>query len=795
MLLSNLSLFGKAKLKLVSNVFPVNRAPILLLDKLEIGLREARVNQVSIQALSLPALTPDYCPALPETVAVTPVLDNRAVEDLTAWLRERLSYPEIEVFPMLLATPRKAGKSYSLVEPPRKQSELFEEDKQCVHALRRSWCSICIQKETQTREHNTTNVDLFDLIFPILQPPLGESFDSPIAFPPGKELYPFQRLGVKFLADHTHALLADEMGLGKSIQAIIAIRFLLRMGTVTSGLLLCPKTVLTDWQQKLWEWAPELKVLKVRGPKAQRLIYWNSPAHIHLTTYETWRQDIQDMVAASDNLQVAGDRPLQSLDDEEEIQDVDMLQDIGKAKFDFVILDEVQKIKNATADVSKAARLIDARIRWGLSGTPLENRLEDLISIFACLKPGLLKEDDVATPSRVKVAIRPYLLRRRKRDALPELPEKVCDEIWLELSPAQTDAYNRAEEEGIVELNSHGDRVTIQHVLALITKLKQICNLEPVSGESCKLEYLLEELEGISEQGDKALVFSQYPEKTLSFLQPELERFRPLVYHGSMSESQRDAVVTKFQREEENRVFLISVKAGGLGLTLTRANYVYHFDLWWNPSVSVQAEDRTHRIGQKKTVFVTSVLTAGTIEEKIQNMLNKKRELFKAIVDDLSDTNLSKVLTKEELFGLFKLAKPKADPGATGPKESWVQISPQEFENLVADLYQKMGYQVKVTPPSRDHGVDVYAKHQSDSGAQSLAIQCKHYPTGVVGVEHVRSLYGVIQAQPDLTKGVLCTSGHFSQECRKFAEDKRIDLFDGERLKILLAKYGLLVGL
>jgi len=820
MFLKNLKFLERTKLKLVNKIFPVKRTEILLLDKLEIALKEAKINQISIPSISLPHITSDFCPESSEIIELKTLLEDRGLEDLTLWLSEQLSYPEIEFFSVLLDIPRKAGKSYHQATTKERQDTLFgpdEGDMDCIHGLKKSWCSICIQKERQDRERSYSHVDLFDLIFPILQPPLGENFDSPIAFPLGMDLYPFQREGVKFLADHDQALLGDEMGLGKSIQAIVAIRCLLRMGKVTNCLILCPKSVLTDWEKKLWDWAPELRVTKVRGPKEQRQISWNGPAHIYLTTYETLRQDSASSLVDSEVIiNSDGSHSItcpnvgcpQRLRMDKEIFGIQVRcptcnhlftytpsEDIAKKQFDLVILDEIQKIKNPSAAITKATRQIDASYRWGLSGTPLENRLEELISIFAYLKPGLLHYDDVARPLKVKEAIKPYFLRRRKTDALPELPEKVYEEAWLELSPAQKEAYDKAFYESKVYLENLGEYRTVQHVLAQITKLKQICNMDPVTKESPKLEYLLEKLEEITEQDDKVLVFSQYPEKTLKFIEPELKQFNPLFYHGLLSDSQRDEIVRRFQEEDHSKVLLMSVKAGGLGLTLTRANFVFHFDLWWNPSVAVQAEDRAHRIGQKNTVFVTSLFIVDTIEEGILNLLKGKREVFKTVIDDLSDTNLSKVLTEEELFSLFNLQKAKptttkimTERGLT--IESLEQISPQQFEKLMANLYERMGYQVRLTPQTKDQGIDIHAKRLTETGTESLAIQCKHYPNGVVGVEHARSLYGVIQDQQSVTKGVLITNGEFSKECKDFAKGKRLELFSGNYICGLLEKYG-----
>lgn len=821
MLLDNLKFLERAKLNLANKIFPVKSVEIFLLDKLEILLKEAKVNQISIPSIFLPRITSDFCSEVPEIIELKTLMKEQESEDLTLLLREYLSYPEIELIPLLLNMPRKAGKVYKRIEEKETQDSLFdaeEGDKVCIHGLKKSWCAICIEKKEQEREETLHRVDPFDLIFPILQPPLGEDFDSPIAFPPGMKLYPFQCEGVKFLVNHKRALLADEMGLGKSIQTIVAIRFLLRMGKITNGLILCPKSVLTDWERKLWEWAPELRVIKVRGSKEKRQINWNSPAHIYLTTYETLRQDLEYLVSknnvtinfdGSHVIICQNDGCSQRIRIEKELFGKQLAcptckhkfiysptKVIAKKELDLIILDEIQKIKNPGAAITKATRKIDACFRWGLSGTPLENRLEELISIFAYLKPGLLVYDYAVRPLKVKEIIKPYFMRRRKKDVLPELPEKIHEEIWLEMPQAQREAYERTEKDGVVVLNKQGDSITVHHILALITKLKQICNIDPASKESCKLEYLLEKLEEISEQDDKALVFSQYPEKTLKFLEPDLKQFNTLVYHGSLSDSQRDKVVKRFQEEEHSRVLLMSVKAGGLGLTLTRANFVFHFDLWWNPSVATQAEDRTHRIGQKKTVFVTSLFTVGTIEERIQNLLNRKRELFKAVIDDLSDTSISKVLTEEELFGLFNLQKVK--PTITKDIslrqdviETLEQILPQEFEKLIANLYEKMGYQVKLTSQTRDQGIDIFAKRINESGVESLAIQCKHYTRGVVGVEHARSLYGVIQAHESITKGILVTSSEFSKECKDFAKGKRLELFNGTYICGLLQKYNI----
>ncbi len=484
-----------------------------------------------------------------------------AIEDLTSWLFSQISQPVIESIP-LLGNPRREGKSYGAILPSMESPSTREAREECVHGLKKQSCAICQQREKETREKTPRPLDLFDLIFPILQPPLGEDFDNWLVLPPNAELYDFQRVGVRFLADRDHALLADEMGLGKSIQTIMAIRILFQQGKIFKVLLVCPKAVLGDWDKKLEDWAPELRVLKVRGTKEQREQYWKSPTHIYLTTYDIVREDLQ-YVSLAAQLSVTTENTARNF---------------SRRQFDLIVLDEIQRIKNPSAQITQAVRSVNARMRWGLSGTPLENKVEDLISIFAYLKPGLLHEQDPWNVGKIKKDIDPYFLRRRKQELLAtlNLPEKFHEETWLELYPSQRDIYDRVERDGIAELNAKGEAITRPHIFALITKLKQICNLDPRSGDSCKADYLIEELAELTAQDFKALVFSQYPEKTLRVLKPRFEQFGPVIYDGSLSDSQRDDIVQKFQSGHDHHVLLMSVKSGGVGLTLHRANYVYH---------------------------------------------------------------------------------------------------------------------------------------------------------------------------------------------------------------------------
>ncbi|MXY42656.1 MAG: SWF/SNF helicase family protein, partial [Dehalococcoidia bacterium] len=240
-----------------------------------------------------------------------------------------------------------------------------------------------------------------------------------------------------------------------------------------------------------------------------------------------------------------------------------------------------------------------------------------------------------------------------------DIPELRHDIHWLDMSSGQRKSYDHAEATGITGIRDMKGEATRIHILALITKLKLICNYDDESGQSCKLEFLADRVDEIVDSGEKALVFSQYPQKTVPKIETEMRSFNPLRFDGSLSTGERDRVVEQFQDEDENDLLLMSVRAGGVGITLTRANHVFHFDHWWNPAVIDQASARVHRIGQKRAVFIHSLYTVGTIEERIANLLEGKRQLFEEMFGDMTDKDVSGKLTDEDLFGLFGLEPPK----------------------------------------------------------------------------------------------------------------------------------------
>lgn len=495
----------------------------------------------------------------------------------------------------------------------------------------------CLEKKPATRIKPPTDaLSLQDRLFYLLQPPLeswlaGQELIMPF------EPFSYQYEGIAWLFSSQSALLADEMGLGKTMQTITAIRLLLRSGQARRIVLICPKPLIPNWQREFRTWAEELPVVTVEGNGARRRMLWTMPGvPILIANYELMARDIAEIP-------------------EEE-----------QPKFDLLVLDEAQRIKNRDSNTAVTARSIKRRRSWALTGTPIENRPEELAALFEFME--VIPKGGSPDLRQLSKLAKKYILRRTKDLVMKDMPPRIDRDAELELTDAQESAYRIAEKEGVIQLNELGDSISVQHVFELVLRLKQITNYDPLTGESAKLERLVADMEEIAASGGKAILFSQWT-KTIDWLEPRLKEFNPLVYHGGVPTKQREPILAKFKADPDAHILLMSYGTGAVGLNLQFAGYVFLFDRWWNPAIEDQAINRAHRIGVKNPIIVTRFISKNTIEERIDRVLREKRELFEAVLGEGDNSNRTLSLNASEIFGLFDLkARHKDGARSIGPK-------------------------------------------------------------------------------------------------------------------------------
>lgn len=466
------------------------------------------------------------------------------------------------------------------------------------------------------------------------------------------ELRTYQKHGYDWLAFlqkyGLNGILADEMGLGKTVQAITKLVDAHSDGEQKTSLVVCPPSVLSAWEDdfKKFTSTQYFRTAQYVGSGRQRVLLDRGHYAVILTTYSIVTRDIEAL---------------------------------SKIQWEYVVLDEAQKIKNAETSAAKSCKRLLAKHKLALSGTPIENRLSEVWSIYDFLMPSYLgtqsqfknqfeipivRRGDRTAQAQLRTRIHPFKLRREKSLVATELPPKIYMDRYCELTPEQVQLYKHfasAESERIKNLPGSDIRLDTS-IMTAILRLKQICchpalvtkDTKEIYGRSGKLEVLIEIIEEILENEERALIFSQFTEMH-SILRRLLDEkgLKYLYLDGSTPLQQRSRLKEEFQ-EGKTPFFLISLQAGGLGLTLTKANCVIHYDRWWNPAVEDQATDRAHRIGQTDPVKVFKIHTSGTIDERIGKLQAKKKDLFNSIIEV---DQIRKEVSKDELLALF--APPK----------------------------------------------------------------------------------------------------------------------------------------
>ncbi len=479
--------------------------------------------------------------------------------------------------------------------------------------------------DTTTRMKPPANMGrLRDRLLTLLQPPLEGMLGKGKLTLPFKP-YPYQLQGVAFLIPRNAALIADEMGLGKTVQVILSLRLMLTSGMLKRALVVCPKPLVINWTRELRTWSPDMPFEVITGDTEQRTAMWKiSNCPVQLVNYEILTRDHEII-----------------LDPE--------------VRFDLVVLDEAQRIKSASSKTALAAKALKRDRSWAMSGTPIENRVEDLTSIFAFVDPKLIPAG--TEPRRMSEMVRDHIIRRTKDLVATHMPPRIIRDIPLDLSTEQRETYDMAEKDGIVHLNGLGHTITVQHVFELVMRLKQICNFDPRTGASVKMEQLTADMEEVGASGHKAILFSQWVEP-LENIARALAEHNPVQYHGKIPQQQRQPLLDRFKSDPLHKIILMSYGTGSVGLNLQFCNYVFLFDRWWNPAIEDQAINRAHRLGQKSPVFVSRYICANTIEERIALVLDKKRALFQELIAQ-NGPPISMGMSEDEIFGLFDLARAK----------------------------------------------------------------------------------------------------------------------------------------
>ena len=461
-------------------------------------------------------------------------------------------------------------------------------------------------------------------------------------------LRPYQRAGIHWLnwltKHHLHGILADDMGLGKTIQTITAMRLLYDASTDKShSLIVCPKSVVGHWSREIKRVFPTMETHEYTGPFRDKNVFRTNTPTVFITTYETLANDI-DILA--------------------------------RTPFLFVALDEGTKIKNPNTQRAIAVKRLNAAHRLVITGTPIENRPAELWSIFDFLmrrhlgmygefvsnyESKIQKGDDQAAQDLAK-RIRPFILRRLKADVAKDLPEKIEMKEWCELTEEQKALYGQIQDlkvKPLTEAIRKGEQINYAiHILPIIIKLKQVCDhpalitkkTKPLAGRSEKFDRITEKIQEITENKEEAVLFSHFLE-TLDLFETYLKEKNIEYIRIDGSTQNRQQLINKFNAGKAS-IALCSLMAGGHGINLTAASHLFHIDRWWNPAVENQATDRVHRIGQTKTVYVYKILVKGTLEEKIDAILERKQSISDKVIGAATQDVTG--WTREELLEILQ---------------------------------------------------------------------------------------------------------------------------------------------
>ncbi len=495
--------------------------------------------------------------------------------------------------------------------------------------------------------------------FVFLLPPIKLSSDKSLH----KPLWKTQVTGIEFILSEKTVLIADDTGLGKTVQAVMSLRLLFRLGLIKKALVVVPKSTLGDidsshktgearqWAGHFELWAPELEVNMIEpaawidgippagfsgSASIDRKLDWAKPSHVCLTTYALIRNDIKNGVIANNS-------------------------------FDAIILDEAHLIKNPFSQQSMMLRNLSAEYKVCLTGTPVQNAPKELYAIFQFLKPEIFPELkpqqlNELSASYIVDKTKPFYIRRNKLK--DDLPPKTKHEIWIELNNAQRESYEYVYRQRVTRLkdiltNSDNQEIAKKSMLGTITALKQICNFDPNYISSNKPNEVINIIKTAKKNNEKILIFSRFLKFGIDPLISILDNYKTLQLVGGMSNEERNINIDKFKTSNDFNILICSIQAAGVGLNLAEASTVIHFDHWWNPAIMWQAEDRAHRFGQKREVNVYSLWCKNTIEERIFKVLKNKEKMIKNLMIEMGSEQatyeIDKMFTFDDWLDVFEI--------------------------------------------------------------------------------------------------------------------------------------------
>ena len=654
-----------------------------------------------------------------------------------------------------------------------------------------------VEQETEeSRKRQAIRDALRHVLRPSADTVLASALEAGLQIPEGMQIWDFQRQGIAWIVESASLisdleddprdrssrmrhgrLIADEMGMGKTIQAIAALVYLVRDQKVRHAIVVAPKSVVRQWKKELEVWGPQLKVTEISGSATTRAAAWKSDAHVSIVSYESFARDY---IEGSDE----GPR--------------------GR-EWDLVIADEAQKIKNPKAEKSRELKLLPRKLSWALTGTPVENKTFDIVSIFqfVCGDPELFsgrREDEVGPDDEEVAEIRARVMLRRRLDdhiggSLPELTRR---DIPVELGSAQQHEYDAClaeAQEGLESFEGAEEQFNFK-AYGYLVRLLQICN-STIDGppESTKTEVIAEEIEEIIASGRKALVFSKFRsgQAGIDALAERLRGagIRTAVFHGGTPQTERSRLSIAFgpphQRtpemnaiaDDEPRVLCLIFQAGATGLNLQGANYVFLFDPWWNPAVEAQAIGRAYRQGQGFPVTAMRLIATGTVEERVVEVVARKQIEAAQVVDydrEIDEQEhldrLAQSLNSEDyrnIFGLSLVPRMASRTGRGAARDKKIAAAPDTRGVLPSglealgqskgragahgnwrDLEQQclqaaiaIGWpEAALTPDGGDGGIDVIGSRPPGQGPELIGIQAKRWARRV-GAEEVRKLHGV----------------------------------------------------